>query len=169
MYFGSRVLTPHEVDSFEERGNQILPLELLAAACVYESIPDVLRDAEVIHFIDNSAALSNCIKGSAKRDDCARIVCSLHLAVAKARVVPWFAYVASDANVSDLPSRGYISEMHAIFEAAFPGSSASAEHRQTIFPSRLPWSQMSSEAIALPPMATARPTRRGGRKHKRQP
>ena len=162
--YGHRVLTSSELAALEERGNQILPLELLAVACVYETLGYELRDREVIHFIDNAAALSNSIRGSAKREDCARIVCSTHLALARARIIPWFAYVASKANVSDLPSRGLMAEMIEVLESAFPGSSTNACEVAIKFPNREAWDAAASEAPIPTSLHPQKRTRRGSKR-----
>jgi len=158
------VLTSSELAALEERGNQILPLELLAVACVYETLGHELRDREVIHFIDNAAALSNSIRGSAKREDCARIVCSTHLALARARIIPWFAYVASKANVSDLPSRGLMAEMIVVLESAFPGSSTNACEVAITFPNREAWDAAANEAPFPTSLHPQKRTRRGSKR-----
>ena len=165
FHYGSRILVPAELDQLEERGNQILPLELLAAACVYESIPSLITGTEVIHFIDNSTALSNAIKGSAKKDDCARIVCSMHLAIARAKITPWFAYVASKANIADLPSRGEKSGLLADLESAVPSSRA--EEHPTLFPVAKSWAEAALDPLSYLPSPPPRPKRRGGVRRKR--
>ena len=129
--------------------------------CTYETVGETLRDSEVIHFIDNTAALSNSIKGSAKQADCARIVCSTHLAIARSRIVPWFAYVASKANVSDLPSRGLMAEMMEALDEAVPGSSARANSVEVKFPGQDAW---AAAAIAAAPPSPNRKRPRRGRK-----
>ena len=81
-------------------------LELLAATACYYSCPDIFRDRDVVHFIDNTSAIAALLKGYSGVPDSARIVHAFHSLNAGLRVRPWFQYVASKANVSDLPSRG---------------------------------------------------------------
>ena len=59
---------------FMRKAQYIGQLELLAAVCCYYSFPDIFRDREVIHFIDNTSALAALIKGYSGLPDSARIV-----------------------------------------------------------------------------------------------
>ena len=95
------------------RQQQVGQLEALAAECVYESLPTIMRNADVLHFVDNTSALYGVVTGSSPQPDSTRIIFSLHLRQLLDRFVVWFSYVASAANVSDLPSRGAIAEMAA--------------------------------------------------------
>ena len=72
----------------------------------------------MLHFIDNTGALSLLVHGYASRPDCARLVNVFHMLQAQLRFTPWFEWVPSAANVADLPSRGAYSEL----EAVAPGS-----------------------------------------------
>jgi len=59
----------------------------------------------VLHFIDNTVALSKAVHGYAREPDMAAAVNALHVCDAALRVDAWFEWVPTDANVSDLPSR----------------------------------------------------------------
>ena len=72
----------------------------------------------IIHFIDNTGALSLLVHGYSSRADCARLVTAFHLLHAQLRFSVWFECVPSAANISDLPSRGAYEE----FFAALPFS-----------------------------------------------
>ena len=68
-------------------------------------IPYVLHQRRVLHFIDNTVALSKSVHGYAQDPDMAAVVNSLHACDAALGVDAWFEWVPSHANVSDLPSR----------------------------------------------------------------
>ena len=69
------------------------------------TFPDVLYGRRVIHFVDNTVALSKSVHGYANEPDMAAVVNSIHTCDAALGVEAWFEWVPSHANVSDLPSR----------------------------------------------------------------
>ena len=79
--------------------------ELVAAIAVYFSLPMTLRARPAIHFIDNTGALSALVNGYARKEDCARFVNMFHVQLLGMRSKVYFDWVASDANISDWPSR----------------------------------------------------------------
>ena len=83
----------------------ICQFELVGVLCAYLTFPDVLHGRLVHHFIDNEAALSNCISGYSGKPDSALILHELHVALAATQCHPWFGFVYSEDNISDLPSR----------------------------------------------------------------
>ena len=87
------------------RGQQVNHLEAAAAVAARLTFPDVLHQRRVLHFIDNTVALSKSVHGYAQDPDMAAVVNSLHACDAALGVEAWFEWVPSHANVSDLPSR----------------------------------------------------------------
>lgn len=87
------------------RGQQINHLEALAMVAARFTFPDVLRGRRVLHFVDNTVALSKAVHGYANAPDMAACVNALHLADASLLCDAWFEWVPSKANLSDLPSR----------------------------------------------------------------
>jgi len=87
------------------RGQQVNHLEEVAAVAARLTFPDVLHQRKVLHFIDNTVALSKAVHGYAKDPDMAAVVNSLHACDAALGIDAWFEWVPSHANVSDLPSR----------------------------------------------------------------
>ena len=81
-------------------------LEVLAGVAAYTSRPEQLRGRDVIHFIDNTGALMGLAKGYSADVDSARLISVFHVVNAAVAANTWFEYVASGANISDLPSRG---------------------------------------------------------------
>jgi hypothetical protein len=109
----SRFLSHAEVASFglAPRAQQVGQLEIAAAAAPYLSLPGAFVDQDVIHFVDNSSATYGLVKGSSPQDDSQRLIFSFHLRQVLDVFNVWFAYVASHANIADLPSRGALGEM----------------------------------------------------------
>ena len=93
-------------DHVREREQYVGQLEVLAAVAAYTSRPEQLRDRDVIHFIDNTGAIFGIAKGYSADLDSARLISVFHTLNAALGANVWFEYVASAANISDLPSRG---------------------------------------------------------------
>jgi hypothetical protein len=99
------------LERFQLRKQYIGQLELLAAVAVYLTFPDETRGRRVLHWIDNTSALAALIKGYARAEDSARIVQAFHAFNLGLQADAWFEYVASKANIADLPSRGEFAEL----------------------------------------------------------
>ena len=83
----------------------ISQVELVAAIAVYYTLPALLADRAVIHFIDNFAALSALVHGYASKPDLARLVNLFHAQVAALRCLFYGDWVPSKANPADVPTR----------------------------------------------------------------
>ena len=90
---------------FTHKEQYIGPLEALAAAAAYATFPDLLAGSLVLHFIDNQGTLAHVVSGSARDRDCSRIAHACSAATLRLRCRVWYEYVASAANISDLPTR----------------------------------------------------------------
>ncbi|KAL1499112.1 hypothetical protein AB1Y20_013624 [Prymnesium parvum] len=105
----------------------IMQCEIAAATWVYYSAPHIFRSQRVIHFIDNTGALSALLHGYARKLDCARMVNAFHLLAASLRLRVYFEWVPSLANVADLPSRasepGAMDTYRSMFPSAVQGPS----------------------------------------------
>ena len=99
---------------FRPRKQYIGQLEAVACAIPYLSLPDLFQDREVVHFVDNTGALYGMAKGAASDVDTSRIVHSVSAVLAAAHTSVWWSFVASKANIADLPSRGAIDDMQRI-------------------------------------------------------
>ena len=93
------------LQQLQVRKQQIGQLEALAALIGPLCFPELFRDADCLHFIDNTSALAGCIKGSSGVEDSNRIYQILHLKIATLRCRYWCEYVESQANLVDEPSR----------------------------------------------------------------
>ena len=93
---------------FADREQYVGQLEVLAAVALYTTFwrEVEFRGREVIHFIDNTGALYGLMKGYSRDVDSARLVHVFHTICAALGCKVWLAYVASKANIADLPSRG---------------------------------------------------------------
>ena len=95
----------HVMLAFRERSTYIGVAEALGAAVPFTSLPNKFKDRDVIHFIDNTGALVGLAKGYSRDVDTSRIAHVFHTVCAAAQANVWFEYVASGANIADLPSR----------------------------------------------------------------
>ena len=77
----------------------------MAMVCARLTFPDVLRGRRVLHFVDNTTALSKAVHGYANEPDMAACANALHLLDAALQCDAWFEWVPSKANIADLPSR----------------------------------------------------------------
>jgi|EP00966_Prymnesium_polylepis_P169219 hypothetical protein len=84
----------------------ITQYELFAALIAYLTFPDLLYGQLVHHFVDNQGAMHNLISAYTSKPDSMRIVNMLHVQVLSLACQPWFGFVYSEDNLSDLPSRG---------------------------------------------------------------
>ena len=91
--------------AFVARKQYIYQLELLGAVAVYYSLPQVFAGRQVIHFIDNAAALAGLAKNASSAEDSAKVIHSFWALATALQIDVWFEYVASKANVADWPSR----------------------------------------------------------------
>ncbi|KAL1510155.1 hypothetical protein AB1Y20_006486 [Prymnesium parvum] len=100
----------------------IMQCEIAAATWVYFSAPHIFKSRRVIHFIDNTGALSALLHGYARKLDCARMVNSFHLLAAALELQVYFEWVPSLANAADLPSRASEPGAMDTYRKLFPSS-----------------------------------------------
>jgi len=79
-------------------------LETLAAVAALLTFPDILRGRRVLYHIDNHTAISATVHGYSSKVDIAELTNMFHTAAAILELVLWIEYVASDANIADIPS-----------------------------------------------------------------
>ena len=102
---GAAIIPPSWLAAFESRKTQIHIGEAIAALSALFSCRERVKGLRLLHFIDNTAALANIISGSAKSLDIAAVVVWYQILAVELSACPWFEYVESHLNVSDLPSR----------------------------------------------------------------
>ena len=103
--FSSAIVPDWVYARMRERTQYVGQLEILAAVLAYTSRPEQFRGRDVIHFIDNSGAEAGLVKGYSRDLDSARLAGIFHCLAAALEANVWFEYVASKANLADLPSR----------------------------------------------------------------
>ena len=124
-------------------------LEALAAAAVMHTLPEEwLAGRDGYMWIDNMGAKYSLQKGSARKEDSARIVDSFSKRVASLGFRPWIEYVPSAQNVADLPSRDKWSEYYSVIGADEHGFLPSGERASEWIEMNVPdvsgWSAISS-------------------------
>jgi hypothetical protein len=95
----------HILQMFVRNKQKIGQCEILAAIAVYFSLPNLFRDRQVIHWIDNTSAISCLVHGYSGKADSALLVNAFNLFNAGLKARIHYEYVESKANVADLPSR----------------------------------------------------------------
>jgi hypothetical protein len=167
--YGSLLASPELLATFSRNHSLIGQLELLAAAAVYSSLASDLADRDVIHFIDNSSALYGLVKGYSPKPDSERIIRAFHVLNVAVRSNIWFNYVATKANVADLPSREAFPLLFSILKSFLPSFSPRGDKRDMVLPDMPPledasWEDFLSAALEA---AQPRPSRSPGRKRAR--
>ena len=87
------------------REQQIFAVEAFAAAAAPWVSPDVFRQRDSIWFVDNAAAVSTLIRGSAKPEDIDNIAAGVSFQNATLGHNAWFEWIDSESNPSDGLSR----------------------------------------------------------------
>ena len=124
-----RALSTAELEAFAtDKKTLIMQAEIAAGVWVYYSNVDLLRGRRIIHFIDNTGALSAMLHGYARKLDCARMVNSFHLLLATLQLNIYFEWVPSEANPSDLPSRELEVGAMEKYYSMFPSSRVGMSH-----------------------------------------
>ena len=102
----------HILEMFVRNKQKIGQCEILAAIAVYFSLPDLCRDRQVIHWIDNTSAISCLVHGYSGKADSALLVNAFNMYNAGLKARVHYEYVESAANVADLPSRREFACLH---------------------------------------------------------
>ena len=89
----------------ERRDAQICGLEMLAIALGLSSFAEELTGRKVVIYSDNKGAEAAARKGSAKAWDHAQIIHEIWTMALHLGAHLWIKRVASEDNISDLPSR----------------------------------------------------------------
>ena len=135
FYESDSPIPQYILDFFVVKKQKIGQCEILAATAVYSSLPTLLRGRRVLHFIDNTSAISCLLHGYSGKPDSALLVNAFHLYNAGLKADIHFEYVESKANVADLPSRGEFEFLRS------PRPSGLAARRvQFVFHSEATWS-----------------------------
>ena len=104
-YHSSQQVPRAIIESFVKKKQYIGQCEILAAVCVYFTLPDLCRGREIIHWIDNESAIQGLKNGYSPKGDSAKLIHAFHMFNAGLKADVWFEYVESESNVADAPSR----------------------------------------------------------------
>ena len=139
--------------------------ETLYGCLPYRALPDVFRDRQVIHFIDNTWALAALVKGYASAIDSGLIVNAFHAQSAALRADVFIEYVRSKANIADLPSRGALCELRRVLRRL--GMLSAAVRVAASFPPLSSWHAPAREWLRMPAPALSAETPRGAKSRKK--
>jgi len=108
LFHAGLVVDQATLDMFvPDKKTYIGQLEALAGACAYESVdPARIKDRNVLHWVDNTSAIAGMVKGYSKQSDTGRILNAFQVRLSSVFCSPWVAYVPSEQNIADAPSRG---------------------------------------------------------------
>jgi hypothetical protein len=105
--------------NFGDKIQYIGQLEQAIAAAVYWTFDAELEDTCPAHFIDNQGALGALVRGDSSDGPMAALAHECALQHLLLRCTPWFEYVPSAANISDIPSRGRLAAVVRMLTEAF--------------------------------------------------
>ena len=98
----------HVVQSWETRGSYINQGELLVGPLLATHFPELISQADVLWFLDNSSAVSALIKGSSSVYDSCQMAMRAQATFMALRARCWFEHVGTAQNPADGLSRdGY--------------------------------------------------------------
>jgi len=166
-FYAARRVSISDLPQLERDSDIIGQLELLAAASPYVSFPDApFDDEDVIHFIDNVSALYRLVKGFSSRPDSLAIIRAFHVANIAIRANVWFNYVATKANVADLPSRLAIGEMADVLRSFDPSFDLIGDRVDLVIPAcPRDMSAMWAAVAQQLPGRSAKPARHSSRRN----
>jgi hypothetical protein len=120
-FYLSSIVVPSELLPllFGDKKNYIGPLEALASAAVDFTYPDVLSGRLAIYFVDNQGSLACMVRGSSDDSATSAIAHCAALRQQRQGTRVWYEYVASSANLADLPSRGRLRESARLLRQRF--------------------------------------------------
>ena len=102
---GFAVIPDAVIQQLQCRSQQINQAEALACLLGPHNWPEAFRNADVMHYVDNTSALSGCLKGGSGVEDSNAIFHRHALRLAELGARYWVEYVESAANPADEPSR----------------------------------------------------------------
>ena len=102
---GTCVVPPSVIARWKPRTQQIYPGETLAAVVVPALCPTSLRNADILWFFDNEAAVSALIRATTAEPDVLILVQQAHLQFHDLQMRTWIEWVDSASNPADGLSR----------------------------------------------------------------
>ena len=102
---GFAVIPDAVIQQLQCRSQQINQAEALACLLGPHNWPEAFRNADVMHYVDNTSALSGCLKGGSGVEDSNPIFHLHALRLAELGTRYWVEWDESEANPADEPSR----------------------------------------------------------------
>ena len=85
--------------------NQICLAEVVTVPIAIALLAPMLRDMDLLSFVDNEGAVSALVRGTSRTDDCAFMAELTHALMQRLRLRCWFEWIDSDSNPADNLSR----------------------------------------------------------------
>ena len=105
-WFASQVVPQWILDQLcPDAETYIMQLEMLAVVCLYLTLGSRVQGRRVLHGVDNTGVMRTILTGWASTPDMSRLGTMLTAEVARIDGDQWFYWVASNANIADIPSR----------------------------------------------------------------
>ena len=102
---GTCVIPAAAIAEWKERSQQIFVGETLAALLVPVLLPNFFRNADVLWFIDNSAAVAKTIRATSQEEDVHEVAAAAACVRTQLCCRAWFEWIDSESNPSDGLSR----------------------------------------------------------------
>ena len=105
LFYTSWAVPAEVVAQWVPKKTQIGQLEIFACPVALDTWHDLLRDEEILLFIDNTSAMASVIKGYSPKADSVKLVGDFWLRAAALRAHIFADHVESKSNIADGPSR----------------------------------------------------------------
>eukprot|EP00435_Cladocopium_sp_Y103_P010075 s1670_g2.t1 len=105
IHTGDFTLLGIVIAQWKPRAQQIFPGETIAALVIPHLCADVLRDSDVVWFIDNEASAAALVRVTSGEEDILLMVQHAHLQFHALRIRPRFEWIDSESNPADGLSR----------------------------------------------------------------
>jgi hypothetical protein len=102
-----------------DKDTLIAQWEALAGISALLTLPEIFRDRQVIHFIDNQGTAGAFSRGYSSAPDLAALSNVMHLTLAALHCDVWWEWLRSEHNPADLPSRPSADNFEALERAGF--------------------------------------------------
>ena len=97
-----------------EKDTMINQVEACAGVVAFDTWPHLLRDCELIHFIDSNTSLSSIVNGWSRHSDTCKIVGTYWKKACLLKCFPWLERVESHSNVADGPTKDNLALVQAL-------------------------------------------------------
>ena len=105
LQYTSMVVPESLVQLWDPKQTYMAQLEILACPLALATWPSILKQRQVLHFIDNDAAAASIVRGYSPKADSSPLVGEYWLRASKANLDIYVDRVESKSNLADGPSR----------------------------------------------------------------